>query len=153
MANDTNALTTLIELAQKASDERARQLGGALSRESDSSKRLAMLDDYRRDYLLNFDSVCRRGVSPAGLVNFHQFLNKLDVAIAQQRRAVEHAAHVAAGARVAMREAERKRQSLVTLRERRLAAGRAHEARLEQKLHDEIAMQIAVREPQGSRHS
>lgn len=143
---DTNALTVLIELAQQASDERARQLGSALSRESDNAKRLTLLDDYRRDYLASFERACRNGLSPAGLVNFHEFLRKLDVAIAQQRHAAEHAAELAAGARAALREAERKRQSLVTLRERRLAVGRAIEARREQKLHDEIAMQIAVRD-------
>lgn len=148
---DTNALTVLIELAQTASDERARQLGSALSRESDNAKRLALLDDYRREYLARFERACRSGLSPAGLVNFHQFLSKLDVAIAQQRHAAEHATELAAGARAALREAERKRQSLVTLRERRLAAGRAIEARREQKLHDEIAMQIAVRDIHDTR--
>lgn len=150
---DTNALTILIELAQKASDERARQLGSALSRETDNAKRLAMLDDYRRDYLVSFDRACKAGLSPAGLVNFHQFLRKLDVAIAQQRQAAEHAAYVATSARNALQEAERKRQSLVTLRERRLAVGRAQDARREQKLHDEIAMQIAVRDTHSSHRS
>lgn len=149
---DTNALTILIDLAQKASDERARQLGSALSRESDNAKRLAMLDDYRRDYLASFERAGKAGLSPAGLMNFHQFLRKLDVAIAQQRQAADHAAHQASSARAALGEAERKRQSLVTLRERRLATGRALEARREQKSHDEIAMQIAVRDIHDSRH-
>jgi flagellar FliJ protein len=135
-----SALDLLIDLAQRASDERARTLGVALAHESDNAKRLSLLQDYRRDYQASFAAACRHGLSPASLRNFHEFLAKLDSAIAQQTNAVEHARHSALSARAALSEAERKRQSLVTVRERRRDGERRREQQREQKQHDEFAV-------------
>jgi flagellar FliJ protein len=137
-------LDILIDLASQASDERAKSLAAALSRESDSEKRLALLEDYRRDYLQRYDSAGRAGLTATALINFYHFLQKLDLAIEQQKTVVEQAKALAIAARQELQDAERKRKSLMTIQDRRLAALRAAEARREQRGHDEISQRLAM---------
>ena len=138
---EQNAVEMLIELAQKVSDERARVLGNALRRESSDSERLRLLDDYRKEYLVKYTKLCREGVSTTGMLNFQHFLDKLDIAITQQRHALNHSQATAGAARTALGESERKRHSLVVLRKRRHASELLSETRREQKQYDEWAPQ------------
>ncbi|MFN0302485.1 MAG: flagellar export protein FliJ [Burkholderiales bacterium] len=138
---ELDAVEILIELAQKASDERARVLGNALRRESSDSERLRLLDDYRKEYLVKYAKLCREGVSATGMLNFQHFLDKLDIAITQQRHALNHSQATAGAARTALGESERKRHSLVALRKRRRASELLIEIRREQKLCDEWTSQ------------
>lgn len=137
-------LDMLIDLASQASDERAKALAVALGRESDSAKRLDLLADYRRDYLARYDSARRSGLTATALINFYHFLQKLDLAIEQQQAVVDRARANAESARLDLQEAERKRKSLVTINDRRLAALRVAEARREQRSNDEISQRLAV---------
>lgn len=137
-----SALEILIDLASQNSDERVRRLGDALSQESDSRKRMTLLVDYRRDYTANYDRAARAGLTATALINFYHFLQKLDLAIAQQQGIVDQASAQTEAARAAFREAERKRKSLVTLQDRRVAALRIIEGRREQRGHDEISQRI-----------
>ena len=143
MAQQT-PLELLIELATHNSDSRIKQLGGALSRESSAAKRLQMLEDYRRDYLGTFDRAGRAGLTATALINFYNFLQKLDHAITQQSQIVAHAQAATLSARNDLRDAEIKKLSLVTLQDRRIAADRVVDARREQRQMDEISTRIAV---------
>jgi flagellar protein FliJ len=136
-----DALVMLIELSEKASDERARSLGNALRRETSDQKRLQLLLDYRGEYLDKYQKLCGAGISTASMRNFQQFLGKLDVAIAQQTSAHSHSQTAAESARAALQDAERKRQSFVVLRDRKSAVAATVTARKEQKQHDEWAIQ------------
>ncbi|MFM9885208.1 MAG: flagellar export protein FliJ [Burkholderiales bacterium] len=138
---EQDAIEMLIELAQKASDERARVLGNALRRESSDSQRLQLLDDYRKEYLVKYAKLRKDGVSATGMLNYQHFLDKLDIAITQQRHALNHSKASAGAARAALGESERKRHSFVVLRKRRRASEMLIEARREQKLSDEWASQ------------
>jgi flagellar protein FliJ len=140
-----DAIEILIQLAQKASDEQARTLGNALRREFNDKERLRLLSDYRNEYLTRYNKLRNNGVSAVEMLNFQQFLDKLDVAIAQQYDALGSAQTAAGSARAALGESERSRQSLVLLRDRRKDAAQSVEIRREQKLHDEFAMQNARR--------
>lgn len=135
-------LEILIDLASQNADERVKQLGGALARETDSRKRLTMLVDYRRDYLAKYDRAGRGGLTATALINFYHFLQKLDLAIEQQQAFVDQASAQTQNARQEFQDAERKRKSLVTLQDRRVAALRLIEARREQRGHDEISQRI-----------
>lgn len=137
-------LDVLIDLATEHSDERAKRLGAALQRESSGEKRLALLTDYRRDYMIRFDQTARRGMTATALINFYHFMQKLDQAIEQQQQLVEQSKARSVAARLELGEAERRRLSLVTLKDRRLAVTRQTEAKREQRAHDEIATRIAV---------
>ena len=138
-----NALEHLIDLAQKQSDERVKRLADALKRESSNDKRLQLLIDYRRDYWKAFEAAQRTGLSAAALINYHHFLQKLDAAVEQQQQTLEHAKASSASARVAFSEAERRRQSLVSLKDRRAAAARVVEARKDQRRQDEVSQRIS----------
>lgn len=140
---EPNALELLIDLAKRRSDERVKRLAEALQRESSQDKRLGLLIEYRSDYWRAFEAAQRTGLSAAALVNFHHFLQKLDAAVAQQQAIVEQSKALAANARHAYSEAERKRQSLMTLQERRSAAARVLEARRDQVRQDEVAQRLA----------
>lgn len=140
---EPNALAFLIDLAQRQSDERVKRLADAIQRESSNDKRLALLVEYRGDYWRAFEEAQRTGLSAAALVNFHHFLQKLDAAVEQQRTIVHQAKALSANARLAYSEAERKRQSLVTLKDRRVAAARVREARRDQGRQDEVAQRLA----------
>ena len=137
-------LQMLIDLASQKSDERTKALGAALSRESSNETRLALLLDYKRDYLETFERAQRSGLTAPALVNFHHFLKKLDAAIEQQATVVRQSKAQTLAAREQLLQAERKRLSLVTLHDRRRAAERVTEARREQRGHDEISARIAV---------
>jgi len=138
------ALEILIDLAAKQADARTRDLGTALKAETSEGKRLSMLTEYRTGYLATLAQAQRRGMSSAMLVNYTQFLSRLDAAIAQQSAVVETAKGHTEAARSKFHEAERKRKSLVTISDRRAAAARVVAARYEQKQHDEISNRLAL---------
>ena len=141
------AIEMLIELAQKASDEQTRILGNALRREANDQERLRLLSDYRGEYMAKYTRLCKEGISAAGMLNFHHFLKKLDVAIAQQMRTLNFTQTLAGAARTALGESERNRQSLVQLRNRRQAAAQSVETKREQKQHDEFATRKSRQAP------
>ena len=143
MKQTNDALELLIDLAKRRSDERVTRLGEALQRESSNDKRLALLVEYRGDYWRAFEEAQRTGLSAAALVNFHHFLQKLDAAVEQQQAIVDQSRTLSANARNAFSEAEKKRQSLVTLRDRRSAVARTAEARRDQRGQDEVAQRLA----------
>ena len=137
-------LDVLIDLATRNSDDRAQGLGAALRNESSGSKRLSLLTDYRRDYIARFDQGARDGMAAIALTNYYHFMRRLDQAIEEQQRVVEQSKVRSIAARQELSEAERRRLSLVTLRERRLDVMRRVEAKREQHAHDEIASRIAT---------
>jgi len=144
--SESNAIAILIELAEKHSDRQARALGQALRQESSESTRLAMLENYRSSYLRSLAECQQRGLSPALLCNFHEFLARLDTAIGQQRVAVEDAQRTSETARTQLTDAEKKRKSLVHIADKRAVVRRRVEDRKEQKEQDEFATRARWRE-------
>jgi len=134
-----DAVEILIRLAKQASDERARALGGALRKESNDQERLRLLSDYRNDYLDKYQKMRIDGISALGMLNFQQFLAKLDTAIAHQQNTLINAQTATSSARVALGESERNRQSLTLLQSHRQRKAQSVELMREQKRHDEFA--------------
>jgi flagellar FliJ protein len=135
----SSALDTLIELATKASDEAARRLGRAVQSTQQAEEKLALLLQYRDDYVARFHSNLKTGLSASGYRNFQLFLDKLDEAIQGQQRVVQDAQKRASTARSAWQDSERKRMSYDTLATRAQKAREHKEARLDQKRTDEFA--------------
>src|SRR4051794_517829 len=86
----TFSLQSLLDLAQASAGAAARTLGVSCSKEEAEQQKLQMLIDYRSDYQQNFQKSSRDGVSPASWSNFHEFMNKLDLAVKQQTEVVAH---------------------------------------------------------------
>ena len=142
MAN-RSALTTLIELAQRDSDEAAKRLGVALKAVDESEQKLTMLLGYRDDYALKLDAAQVKGITPMAYRNFVAFMDKLDQAVRGQREVLKHAQHKSALEKAAWQGSERKRLSYRTLNERAATEALKLENKRDQKLMDEHAARQA----------
>ena len=142
MANPS-ALETLIDLAQRESDERARKLGVALKAVEEAQQKLTMLLGYRDDYARKLEAAQVAGITPFAYHNFVAFVGKLDNAITGQREVLRHAEHRSATVRQAWQESERKRLSYRTLSARAAQEALKLENKRDQKAMDEHAARSA----------
>lgn len=138
MANPS-ALDTLIELAQRASDDAAKRLGAALKDVDDAEQKLKMLLGYRDDYAQRLDQAQMAGITPFAYANFVAFVGKLDNAINGQQEVVKHAKYKSDLEKSAWQESERKRLSYRTLNERAAAEALKVENKRDQKMMDDHA--------------
>jgi flagellar FliJ protein len=145
MAN-ISALETLIDLAQRESDDRAKRLGAALKQVEEGEQKLQMLNGYRDDYASKLDAAQQNGITPFAYQNFIAFLGKLENAINGQKEVIKHAEFKAGMERKAWQESERKRLSYRTLTERAAAEALAVETKRDQKMMDDFAARAARRQ-------
>jgi flagellar protein FliJ len=138
-----SALDTLIDLAQRASDDAAKRLGAALKAVEDGEQKLKMLEGYRDDYVARLDAAQAAGITPFAYQNFVAFIAKLDVALNGQRDVIKHAKYKADLERKAWQESERKRLSYRTLNERAALEALKAENKRDQKMMDDHAARTA----------
>jgi flagellar FliJ protein len=138
-----SALTTLIELAQRNTDDAAKRLGMALKAVEEAEQKLQMLLGYRDDYANKLDAAQVSGISPAAYHNFVAFMGKLDNAINGQREVLKHAQFKSGKEKEAWQECERKRLSFKTLSDRAAEEALRLENKRDQKLMDEHAARQA----------
>ena len=138
-----SALETLIELAQRDTDDAAKRLGAALKSVEEGEQKLAMLLGYRQDYALKLDAAQVTGITPMAYRNFVAFMDKLDIAINGQREVIKHAQHKAGVEKAAWQACERKRLSYRTLNERAATEALRVENKRDQKQMDEHAARQA----------
>jgi flagellar protein FliJ len=139
----TSALETLIDLAQRASDECARRLGAARKAEDEAQQKLQMLLGYRDEYAQRLEAAQIAGITPQAYHNFVAFLAKLDTAVAGQRDVLRHAEARVVMEQKAWQESERKRLSYRTLTERAAAQALKIENKRDQKQMDDHAARAA----------
>lgn len=132
-------ISTLIEIAVKNSDEAAKRLGKTILAHEETEKQLALLMQYREDYLLKFQNGASNGISTAQYLNFQSFINKLDSAVDGQKQVVANAEYKIKLAREHWQESEKKRLSYNTLNNRALASMHKKEEKRDQKQMDEHA--------------
>lgn len=142
MAN-RSALDTLIELAQRETDEAAKRLGVALRAAEETEQKLTMLLGYRDDYAARLEAAQVAGITPMAYRNFVAFMDKLDNAINGQREVVKHAHYKSAVEKAAWQACERKRLSYRTLNERAARQALQAENKRDQKQMDEHAARQA----------
>jgi flagellar FliJ protein len=138
MANPS-ALETLIELAQRDSDDAAKRLGVALKAVEEAEQKLKMLLGYRDDYAQRLDQAQMAGITPFAYANFVAFVGKLDNAINGQQEVLKHANYKSDLEKTAWQESERKRLSYRTLNERAAAEALKIENKRDQKMMDDHA--------------
>ena len=139
-----SALTTLIDLAKKETDEAAKLLGAALRASEEASQKLDLLLQYRDDYALRCQSNLASGISTTHFNNFQVFMQKLDHAIAGQQAVVSNAKTRAEQARAAWVVCEQKKMSFVTLSNRADKESARRELYRDQKQNDEHAARRAL---------
>ena len=67
-------LATLIDLAQRETDDCAKRLGAALKALDDCRQKLDMLSGYRDDYAQRFEASMSNGITPMAYRNFQAFM-------------------------------------------------------------------------------
>jgi len=139
----SSALDTLIDLAQRESDDRAKRLGAALKAVEEGEQKLQMLNGYRDDYVNKLDAAQQAGITPFAYQNFIAFLDKLENAVKGQKEVIKHAEFKAGMERKAWQESERKRLSYRTLNERAAAQALAIDIKRDQKTMDDFAARSA----------
>jgi flagellar FliJ protein len=142
MAN-LSALATLIELAQRDTDDAAKRLGVALKAAEDAEQKLTMLHGFRDDYAAKLQAAQRAGQTPMAYRNFIAFMDKLENAIRGQAEQVKHAHYRSGVEKAAWQACERKRLSYRTLSERAAADALKLENKRDQKQMDEHAARQA----------
>ncbi len=140
-----SALETLIELAQRDTDDAAKRLGAALKAVDDAEQKLTMLLGFRDDYGIKLEAAQIAGITPMAYRNFIAFVDKLDIAINGQRDVIKHAQHKSAHEKTLWQASERKRLSYRTLNERAATEALRLENKLDQKQMDEHASRQAYR--------
>jgi flagellar FliJ protein len=84
------SLQPLMNLAQHQNDSATCKLGQLNKQQQSAQQKLDILLEYRKDYQTRLHETSRNGMDQAELRNFQQFIDKLDDAIRQQARLVEH---------------------------------------------------------------
>mgnify|MGYP003353292863 CR=1 FL=1 len=135
-------LQILMDQASSRNEATAARLAEAGARLAEAEKQLDQLLGYRTDYQARFRSAVAAGTDSAGWRNFHEFMDRLDAAIAQQREAVTLAASVQEGVRREWIAEQNRIKAYDTLAQRHRGAERRREARIEQREQDEHSLKI-----------
>lgn len=130
-------LQPLLNLAQMNTESATRKLGQLNKQQHDSEAQLDMLLQYRRDYQERLQASSQQSMDPVMLRNFQEFINKLDTAIAQQRRIVEQSKLSTQMGRGDFTSSQRKLKSFDTLQQRHVETQNKLEAKREQRASDE----------------
>ena len=135
----TSPIETLIEIAERETDEAAKLLGNAIRHHEDAIGKLNLLEQYRTDYDDKLKARAAEGLSISQYANFTAFLNKLDTAVDGQNKLIEDALHKVEMAKLEWQKCEKKRLSYQTLDERAKQVRQKKEAKRDQKQSDEFA--------------
>lgn len=130
-------LQPLLNLAQIKNDSATRRLGQLNKQQHDAQAQLEILQQYRKDYQTRMQESSRNAIDPALLRNFQEFINKLDLAIAQQVKVVEQSKLSTQMGRGEFSNTQRKLKSFDTLQQRHIETQNKAEAKLEQRAMDE----------------
>jgi len=137
-------LQPLVHLAKQRNETALQNLGKLNQQHQSAQDKLVMLQQFRRDYQEKFQELARNGMAPVDLRNFQDFIYRLDQAIEQQQRVVDHAIKSVDMGRSEFKDTQRKMQSFDTLALRHSEMEMKREAKAEQKIQDEHAGRFAA---------
>ncbi|GAA5169242.1 flagellar export protein FliJ [Viridibacterium curvum] len=127
----------LLEHAHVKLDNAGVRLGELLASEAMASKRLELLENYRKEYRDKFMSAAKEGIGPDAWRNYSSFLGKLDEAIAHQQQIVTQSKHQTALGQASWLHERSRMKAFDTLHQRQVSAlGRRDQLR-EQKGNDD----------------
>ena len=139
----SRAISTLVDLAKKKSDEIGLRLAAALRENANSAERLGVLDGYRNDYTDQLTRAMAAGISPQTHQNFLRFIERLDVALTTQSADLKVRELEVTTLRAELVESERRRLAFATIVSRASKVYADKQSRRDQKLTDEHAARAA----------
>jgi len=132
-------LETLMDLAQRETDDAAKRLGASLKQVDEARQKHEMLEGFREEYVKKFEAAQAAGITPMAYRNFVAFMEKLDTAVKGQLDMIKHAEYRSEQEKTAWQASERKRMSYSTLNDRADAEALKLENKRDQKAMDEHA--------------
>ncbi len=132
-------LNMLINHAQRKSDDSAKELGKLTSRQQEAEQKLNLLLEYRKNYQSQLQDVAENGINNIEWLNFIAFINKLDVAITEQKQnvSIAHSNREAGGKEFQLHQAKLKSYDTLSKRHNKLEL--QQQMKHEQKEQDEYA--------------
>ncbi|MDP1996717.1 MAG: flagellar export protein FliJ [Gallionella sp.] len=131
------SLQPLMNLAEHQNNSATRKLGQLNKQQQSAQQKLDTLLEFRKDYQTRLHEVSLNGIDRAELRNFQQFINKLDEAISQQAKLVEHSKISTQAGRNEFDTTQRKLKSFDTLQQRHIEEQKKAARQSEQKTLDE----------------
>lgn len=138
-------LATLLELSSRETETAAKHLSAANGRLFELEEKLQQLISFREEYQNQFRESVTVGLGASDWRNFHDFMDRLEAAIAQQGEAVELHRKVVVTAQGDWLDARRKQAGYEALRNRHVAVEQKTQAKREQREQDEQALQLVLR--------
>jgi len=138
-------LQPILDLAEREAEKSAAHLGTLNMQKQQVEAKLNLLLQYREDYLARFRNGMRDNPLDGGWRNFHDFMDKLDAAIAQQQAIVGQAQELMLRGQAEFRDRQRRVKAFDALASRHQAAETLRENRAEQRALDELAAAVAAR--------
>ncbi|HAF43894.1 MAG TPA: flagellar export protein FliJ [Gallionellaceae bacterium] len=137
-------LQPLVQLAQQRNDAATKKLGLLNQQHQSAQAKLDALLQYRKDYQSQFQEEAKKGMAPADMRNFQDFIDRLDQAVKQQTAAIEKTKAGVQTGRTELMDTTRKMKSFDTLAQRHLDAEKKLEAKSEQRTQDEFTGRFAA---------
>ena len=138
----SNALQTLIELAQSRMDDAAKRLGALLASGQAHEQKLEILVQYREEYHNRFRAAAQTGISPEAWRNYSTFIAKLDEAVFEQEQIVARAREQVVAGKQAWVDERNRKKAFDTLATRQQAVALRKESRAEQRITDEHSAKL-----------
>ena len=133
------SLQPLLDVMQTRADEATRKLGQLIAAEQSQRSRLEMLEKYREEYAQSMREATTGGITRLILINYQDFLCRIDEAIVQQRAAVENSERSTKAGQDQWQAQNKQLKAIDTLSQRHDARERYRENKEEQKLQDEFS--------------
>jgi len=136
-------LKVLQEVADIRTDAAVTNLGALMQNLQRQEAKLALLVQYRTEYQARLLQARRRGLDGLALRNFHDFLERLERALAEQEVTVAQAQRGVERGREEWRALDQRSRAYDTLAQRFDSAAQRRAAAVEQKLQDDHAARVA----------
>ncbi len=124
---------------QTRTDEATRTLGKLIAAEQSQRSRLQMLEQYREEYAQRLRENIAQGITRLVMLNYQDFLARIDEAIEQQRQAVRTSEQSTRAGQEHWQRQNKQLKAIDTLSQRHDARERYRENKQEQKLQDEFS--------------
>ena len=147
MNADMHTLSTLLGQAESARDEAQAALRAASQAATRAEAQWRQLVDYRGEYEQRWAAQFSRQAAIEIVLCYRNFMERLEQAVAQQRRVCEHAEAQVVHSRERLAAHEMQVASVRKLIERRLQDLQARQRRLDQKRDDEAGQRAMLRRP------
>ncbi|BBG58446.1 Flagellar fliJ protein [Providencia rustigianii] len=146
--SNSHALTTLLSLAEDASEEAAKVLAQVRQTHTQMSEQLNMLENYQSEYRQKLNQTLHSGMDSDKWQNYQQFLVTLELTIEQQQQQLSMWKQRVDDANRHWQEKQQRVNAFDTLIQRAEHTQNQRQNRLEQKQMDEFAQRATLRRSQ-----